>query len=197
MVPQEAKDANPLPLVKYDAMRQAIAEAYEVDELKQIRDKALLLETATRMEHGERDTKGGDRKSKLHDATLIPPKLDDLGISKTQSSQWQKLAAVPEGLFEEMMAEAEMPSTAGVINGCGTPRPRPAGADAICRPALVPKVNDALATLLHGKIATLRAWKLQHRDDAIPDILAGFNVLIETIERYLQQANGAMSHTAL
>jgi hypothetical protein len=35
--------------VKFSAMRQAIAAAYEVDELKQIRDQALLLETAMRM----------------------------------------------------------------------------------------------------------------------------------------------------
>ena len=35
----------------------------------------------------ERDTKGGDRKSKSQAATLIvPPKLSDLGISKSQSS---------------------------------------------------------------------------------------------------------------
>ena len=42
----------------------------------------------------EMDLHGGDRKSKLHDATL---KLDDLGINRTQSSRWQSIAGMPEG----------------------------------------------------------------------------------------------------
>ena len=45
---------------------------------------------------GERDSgKGGDRKSRLQDATVIqqsPKTLSDLGINKTQSSRYQALA---------------------------------------------------------------------------------------------------------
>ena len=53
----------------------------------------MLTEMA---EKGERDAgRGGDRKSKSQHATLIEPvKLSDLKINKTQSSKWQKLAAL-------------------------------------------------------------------------------------------------------
>jgi len=42
--------------------------------------------------------------------------LADLGISKRQSSEWQKLAAVPEEDFEAAIAEQEVPSAGGVLN---------------------------------------------------------------------------------
>jgi hypothetical protein len=44
-------------------------------------------------ERGQRDGQGGDKKSKLHDATLKTPTLSDIGVTRTQS--------VPEQIFAE------------------------------------------------------------------------------------------------
>jgi hypothetical protein len=65
----------------------------------------LLAEMKAR---GERQAKGGDRKSKSSGGTLIvtPPKLADLGVTKTQSSRWQRLAALPKEDQEAKIALA-------------------------------------------------------------------------------------------
>ncbi len=50
----------------------------------------------------DRAKAGQPRKERSDDTTILqPPKLGDLGVSKDQSSQWQKLAKVPDDEFEE------------------------------------------------------------------------------------------------
>lgn len=127
-------------LIKYEAARAALAAAHRVDEVKTIRDKAQAMaayakqardtqmvqwatEIKVRAERrcgemlrdsaatGERDRgAGGDRKSQSHDATV---KLSDLGITRDQSSRYQKLAAMPAEHFETAVETAK--ATAGAV----------------------------------------------------------------------------------
>jgi len=134
-------------LARYDAMCRAIDEAYEVDEVKDFRDKAIALETYARQARnieaerrattirikaerkaGEllaqmKKAKGGAEKSTKRNGpggkvmqSGGPTALRDIGISKQQSSDWQKLAAVPQKRFEAALLDnGKMPSTAAII----------------------------------------------------------------------------------
>ncbi len=104
-----------------------------MDEIKDIRDKAMALEHYCRQandmeserkciairiraerrvgqllkemeQRGTREGRGGDRRSKSKSRATT---LNDLGVSKDQSSQWQKLADVPEDKFESDGIETE------------------------------------------------------------------------------------------
>jgi hypothetical protein len=115
-------------LTLYDAARHALAEARRVDEVKDIVDRAAalaeyarrakdiqMLNDATDLrldaerkggeilaqmaEKGERDSGRGNR-AELQAATPPIPTLADLGVTKTQSSRWQKLAALPPEKYE-------------------------------------------------------------------------------------------------
>jgi hypothetical protein len=70
--------------------------------------------------------KGGKREGAGRPKKDAPPKAksgsrgptlksNDAGISKQQSSQWQKLAKVPEEQFEAALAQADKLSTGGIL----------------------------------------------------------------------------------
>jgi len=80
-------------LTRYDAARRA---------------GKLLIEMAERR---ERETKGGDRRSKSQPATL---KLADLGINRTQSSRWQALAAPDADAFGDEVESASKRAYDGI-----------------------------------------------------------------------------------
>jgi hypothetical protein len=136
-------------LVRYDTMCSAIAAAYKVDEVKDIRHRAAALEHYSRQAHNveaERqcceirlraERKAGQLLAQIDKLKGRPGKasdvtrLSDLGISHDQSSQWQRLAAVPQPEFEAALAGPEKPTTNGIIHAAFPPKPKPVSSEAL------------------------------------------------------------------
>jgi hypothetical protein len=99
-------------------------QAIVIKKLAQLKEDRALIDTATEIrlraqrrigqllkemaERGERDPgRGGDRKSRSHDATLKPKTLDDLGLNKSDSSRCQRVAELSKEDFEARVAETK------------------------------------------------------------------------------------------
>lgn len=115
-------------LANVNRLKNELAQLQSLDEVKKIRDKAEALRVYVKKAHHGRDMtnhcaelkiraerragemlcklalRGGDRRSKSHDGTL---KLSDLEISRSESSRWQQIAAVPGRDFEKHIAEVK------------------------------------------------------------------------------------------
>jgi hypothetical protein len=118
-------------LVKFEAARRALAEAKTIDEVKDIRDKAEALRLYVKQQgeslemqndiaeiklRAERRAgkllaemaENGQRKTpqtaaeKSSRTTLL-----DMGIRKDQSSDWQRIAAMPEETFETVIEKTK------------------------------------------------------------------------------------------
>jgi hypothetical protein len=120
-------------LVRYEAACRALAEATRVDEVKDIRDKAIAMQAyaaqakdtqligyateirlraerragemlAEMKENGGRQTAG---RPEINGSAALPL-LGTLGVTKTQSSRWQQLAKLAEEKFEERLQRAKL-----------------------------------------------------------------------------------------
>jgi len=139
-------DLHPAPagrrLVRLSEGCRLIAEARSVDELKEIRDRAEALrhlarerqlglqaqndaaEIKVRAERrmGEllrQMPKQGPGQYQRSQRATVAPALRDLGLTKSDSSRWQRLAAIDEGAFEGHIGEARQAgreiTTAGLL----------------------------------------------------------------------------------
>ncbi len=134
-------------LVRFDAMCRAIDSAYRVDEVKDIRDKAVALEAyAKQAKNTENERRAceirlrAERKAgkllkktvKRGGSKLRGVTLKKHGMSKGQSYRWQKLADVPQEQFESALGDrTAKPTTNGIIRANAEPKRNPVGAEAL------------------------------------------------------------------
>lgn len=127
-------------LVKFNAMKNAIAEAHGIDEIKLIRDKAeayryALIQAKESPEYIRKaeeiklraEYRAGEVLKEIelqHGARGIGKKveskpttsLSELDITRDQSSKWQKIASIPENKFEKYIEAQKEITTSGAIN---------------------------------------------------------------------------------
>lgn len=123
-------------LTRYDAARRALSEAHRIDEVKEIIDQAAaVLEYARRAKDLEmiawatdiqQDAarkagrllaemeERGERRQRNDPGNTKLPALADLGVTKMQSSRWQKLGALDEAEFEVRKAAAKRQAVSSV-----------------------------------------------------------------------------------
>jgi hypothetical protein len=188
-------------LIRYDAARRALAAAHRVDEVKAIRDKAEAVrvyakqagdfelqnqaaEIRIRAERragellgdmqtsGERQAKERGRPKKVSSPTTLPK----LGITRDQSSKWQRLARmIDDATFDKAVAQAKENdgelTTAGLLRAIRE----------IVTPNGVPTERDInlIASELTGDIES------QSRQEKLDTVVRLRNRLNPTIRRKL------------
>lgn len=129
------ENENGSTLILWDKMKSAITECHSVDEVATIRNQAEAYRYALKqakespevIRKAEEIKLRAERRAgellketvkagnpQLSNATTID-KLPELGISRDQSSKWQKIASIPEDKFENFLSVQKELSTAGVL----------------------------------------------------------------------------------
>jgi len=125
------KEGQLMELVKYEAMKIAIAECHTMDEAKNIRDKSEALavyakqiqdrkaeiqfaEIRLRAERRFGEISKEIPRSRINEHSATPPNgerqkvevLESLGVSTQAASRYEKLAQIPEEKIESIVASA-------------------------------------------------------------------------------------------
>lgn len=182
----EPDDATPRELALLSQAHQAIAQVQGLDEIKGIRDKAEAVrkypqsvgmglelqnyaaEVKLRAERkagellAQMQLHGGDRKSQKAEAR---PKLEDIGITKDQSSRWQLTAVISEREFEKYVAQTK--STNGEVTTAGLLR-----------------VAKKVVAKKRRKDKQRQSRETPEPSDTAPDVVRSLSVLVEQGTRF-------------
>lgn len=170
-------------LVLYSDARRALGKLHRIDEVKRIRDKAramqvyaqqakdrTLIEQATDVRMRAEIRAGELLRAMEKNKGAVPgktgakgkpvldarPKLADLGVTKSQSSRWQKLAALPEQDREAAIAQAKRKAEAALDGASDDKAERRAGRER----DLAAKVT-ALPDRRYGVIVADPEWRFE------------------------------------
>jgi hypothetical protein len=114
---------------------------------------ALLREMGKSGERAKQGGTGRNQSQKSHRSTSAPT-LSDHRITKDQSSDWQKLATIPEKQFEKELDSSLFPSTEQILNRVYPKKKEPS-----------PIANvDPVALGLWGMLCDFERYKLLGRD---------------------------------
>lgn len=134
---QAGEVAMSIRLMKYEAARIALKEASAVDEVKDIRDKAQALaaygrqaknndliqwatEIKLRAERRCGELLAASPKNRgaaapetnaVTSGDRVPPTLEEIGLSKKQSSDFQAIAVIPDEMFEDEIKKPNATTT--------------------------------------------------------------------------------------
>ena len=139
-------------LIKYEAARVALKEATQIDDVKDIRDKAQAIEAYARqaknddmirwateiklraerrvgelLAETERAKGGNPKLTPTLEAWVGNPTLAEVGITPKQSSQFQAIASIPEQQFEKAVTTGKE-TTASLVRK--SPKKVKSGAEA-------------------------------------------------------------------
>lgn len=218
-------------LTKYDTAKAALEVAKSYDEVKDIMDKAAaqaeyarrakdteMIEWATEI-RVRAERRAGQmlaempkaRGARLGGSSLLPPGNDptlaEIGVSKTDSSRWQKLAAVDDEKFEAAVEAAK--ETAGRVTQAAIlkatappaePKPTTPKPEAASEEPTAAEWNEELAQINKDLMAEVEVRdKILAADDKMVAALAeikrlqGINAILTERINGLQHETGELT----